>query len=320
MKKQISKWLSILLPIALGVFLIVYTYNKFTPQQLEEIKLQFKNANYTYILISLFFGVIALISRAYRWSFTLDPLGYQPKLINSFMAVCVGYFMNMTVPRSGEISRALILKKYEDIPFDKGFGTIIAERIVDMIILLSFIAIAFFLQYDIFESFVLDKISPKQLVLLVVIGTVVLFAVILLIKYSKNQKIISIKLKIAGLLEGLWSITKMEKKWAFLAHTIIIWGSYLVMFYVTIFALTETENLSFNAVIIAFVVGGLAITLTNSGFGAYPFLIANILLFYNIPETAGNAFGWIVWTSQTLMIVVLGTLSFLFLPLLNKNK
>jgi uncharacterized protein (TIRG00374 family) len=320
LKKQISKWLSILLPIALGVFLIVYTYNKFTPQQLEEIKLQFKNANYTYILISLFFGVIALISRAYRWSFTLDPLGYQPKLINSFMAVCVGYFMNMTVPRSGEISRALILKKYEDIPFDKGFGTIIAERIVDMIILLSFIAIAFFLQYDIFESFVLDKISPKQLVLLVVFGAVVLFAFILLIKYSKNQKIISIKLKIAGLLEGLWSITKMEKKWAFLAHTIIIWGSYLVMFYVTIFALTETENLSFNAVIIAFVVGGLAITLTNSGFGAYPFLIANILLFYNIPETAGNAFGWIVWTSQTLMIVVLGTLSFLFLPLLNKNK
>ena len=92
------------------------------------------------------------------------------------------------------------------------------------------------------------------------------------------------------------------------------------MFYVTIFALPETSNLRFNAVIIAFAVGGLAITLTNSGFGAYPFLIANILLFYNIPETAGNAFGWIVWTSQTLMIVILGTLSFLLLPLLNKNK
>jgi hypothetical protein len=139
-------------------------------------------------------------------------------------------------------------------------------------------------------------------------------------KYSKNQKRVAIKHKIAGLLEGFWSITKMDKKWAFLAHTLIIWGSYLVMFYVTIFALPETSNLSFNAVIIAFVVGGLAITLTNSGFGAYPFLIANILLFYNIPETAGNAFGWIVWTSQTLMIVILGTLSFLFLPLLNKNK
>lgn len=320
MKKQISTWLSILLPIALGVFLIVYTYNKFTPQQLEEIKFQFKNADYAYILISLIFGIVALLSRAYRWSFTLEPLGYQPKLINSFMAVCVGYFMNMTIPRSGEVSRALILKKYENIPFDKGFGTIIAERIVDMFILLSFIATAFFLQYDIFESFVLDKISPKQLVLLGAIGAIGFLAVILLFKYSKNHKIVSIKLKIAGLLEGFWSITKMEKKWAFLAHTIIIWGSYLVMFYVTIFALPETSTLTFNAVIIAFVVGGLAITLTNSGFGAYPFLIANILLFYNIPETAGNAFGWIVWTSQTLMIVVLGTLSFLFLPLLNKNK
>lgn len=320
MKKQISKWLSILLPIALGVFLIVYTYNKFTPQQLEEIKFQFKNADYTYILLSLVFGVVALLSRAYRWSFTLQPLGYQPKFVNSFMAVCVSYFMNMTVPRSGEVSRALVLKKYEDISFDKGFGTIIAERIVDMFILLSFIATAFILQYDIFESFVLDKISPKQLLLLAIVGSIGLIAVVVLFKYSRSQKILSIKYKIAGLLEGFWSITKMERKWAFFAHTIIIWGSYLVMFYVTIFALPETSNLSFNAVIIAFVVGGLAITLTNSGFGAYPFLIANILLFYNIPETAGNAFGWIVWTSQTLMIVVLGTLSFLFLPLLNKNK
>jgi len=320
LKKQISKWLSILLPIALGVFLIIYTYNKFTPQQLEEIKFQFKNAEYKYILLSLFFGFVALLSRAYRWSFTLEPLGYQPKLLNTFMAVCVGYFMNMTVPRSGEVSRALVLKKYEEIPFDKGFGTIIAERIVDMFILLSFIAAAFFLQYEIFESFVLDKISPKQLLLLGIIGSTGLLAIVLLFKYSKNQKIVAIKHKIAGLLEGFWSITKMDKKWAFLAHTLIIWGSYLVMFYVTIFALPETSNLSFNAVIIAFVVGGLAITLTNSGFGAYPFLIANILLFYNIPETAGNAFGWIVWTSQTLMIVILGTLSFLFLPLLNKNK
>jgi uncharacterized protein (TIRG00374 family) len=320
LKKQISKWLSILLPIALGVFLIIYTYNKFTPQQLEEIKFQFKNAEYKYILLSLFFGFVALLSRAYRWSFTLEPLGYQPKLLNTFMAVCVGYFMNMTVPRSGEVSRALVLKKYEEIPFDKGFGTIIAERIVDMFILLSFIAAAFFLQYEIFESFVLDKISPKQLLLLGIIGSTGLLAIVLLFKYSKNQKIVAIKLKIAGLLEGFGSITKMEKKWAFFTHTLIIWGSYLVMFYVTIFALPETSNLSFNAVIIAFVVGGLAITLTNSGFGAYPFLIANILLFYNIPETAGNAFGWIVWTSQTLMIVILGTLSFLFLPLLNKNK
>lgn len=320
MKKQISKWLSIVLPIALGVFLIVYTYNKFTPEQLEEIKFQFKNADYTYILISLFFGLIALYSRAYRWRFTLEPLGYKPKLINSFMAVCVGYFMNMTVPRSGEVSRALVLKKYNDVPFDKGFGTIIAERIVDMFILLSFIAIAFFLQYEIFESFVLDKISPKQLLLLGIVGMIGLLSVILIFKYSKNQKVYALKQKIAGLLEGFWSITKMEKKWAFFGHTLLIWGSYLIMFYVTIFALPETANLSFNAVIIAFVVGGLAITLTNSGFGAYPFLIANILLFYNIPETAGNAFGWIVWTSQTLMIVLLGTLSFLFLPLLNKSK
>jgi hypothetical protein len=112
----------------------------------------------------------------------------------------------------------------------------------------------------------------------------------------------------------------MEKKWAFLFHSVLIWASYFFMFYITIFALPETSNLSLSTVVISFIVGGLAITLTNSGFGAYPFLMAEILLLYNVPETSGTAFGWLVWTSQTLMVVILGTLSFLLLPILNKDK
>ncbi|MFY7742437.1 MAG: lysylphosphatidylglycerol synthase transmembrane domain-containing protein [Flavobacterium sp.] len=320
MKQKIGKWLSILLPILLGLVLVIYTYNKFTPEQLEEIKLQFKTADYFYIYISLLISAVALWSRGYRWKFTLEHLGYQPKISTNVMAVCIGYFVNMSIPRSGEVSRALLLKKYEDVPFDKAFGTIIAERVVDTFFLLSFIALAFFLEFDVLKTFVLDKIPFQKLMLLLGVGAFLFISVILLFRYSKHRIILLIKQKISGLVEGVTSILQMEKKWAFLFHSLLIWASYFFMFYITIFALPETSNLSLSTVVISFIVGGLAITLTNSGFGAYPFLMAEILLLYNVPETAGTAFGWLVWTSQTLMVVILGTLSFLLLPVFNKNK
>lgn len=320
MKQKIGKWLSILLPILLGLVLVIYTYNKFTPEQLEEIKLQFKTADYFYIYISLLISAVALLSRGYRWKFTLEHLGYQPKISTNVMAVCIGYFVNMSIPRSGEVSRALLLKKYEDVPFDKAFGTIIAERVVDTFFLLSFIALAFFLEFDVLKTFVLDKIPFQKLMLLLGVGAFLFISVILLFRYSKHRIILLIKQKISGLVEGVTSIWQMEKKWAFLFHSLLIWASYFFMFYITIFALPETSNLNLSTVVISFIVGGLAITLTNSGFGAYPFLMAEILLLYNVPETAGTAFGWLVWTSQTLMVVILGTLSFLLLPVFNKNK
>lgn len=320
MKQKIGKWLSILLPILLGLSLVIYTYNKFTPKQLEEIKLQFKNADYFYIYISLLISAVALWSRGYRWKYTLEHLGYQPKISTNFMAVCIGYFINMSIPRSGEVSRALILKKYEDVPFDKAFGTIIAERVVDTFFLISFIGLAFFLEFDVLKAFVLDKIPFQKLMFIIGIGATLLISVILMFHYSRFKLIQTIKQKISGLLDGVFSIWQMEKKWAFLFHSLLIWASYFFMFYITIFALPETSDLTLSTVVISFIVGGLAITLTNSGFGAYPFLMAEILLLYNVPETAGTAFGWLVWTSQTLMVVLLGTLSFLLLPVLNKNK
>ncbi len=320
MKQKIGKWLSILLPVLLGLVLVVYTYNKFTPEQLEEIKQQFKNADYLYIYISLLISALALWSRGYRWKYTLDHLGYQPKISTNVMAVCIGYFINMSIPRSGEVSRALILKKYEDVPFDKAFGTIIAERVVDTFFLLSFIGLAFFLEFDVLKAFVLDKIPVQKLVLILGIGVFLMIGVFLVFRYSTLKPVVIVKQKITGLLDGVFSIWKMEKKWAFLFHSLLIWVSYFCMFYITIFALPETSNLSLSTVVISFIVGGIAITLTNSGFGAYPFLMAEILLLYNVPETAGTAFGWLVWTSQTLMVVILGTLSFLLLPVLNKNK
>lgn len=302
------------------MFLIVYSYNKFSEEEILEIKRQFETANYNYIYIAVFIAFLGSASRAYRWKYVLDQMGYKTTFVNNFMAVSIGYLMNMTIPRSGEISRALVLKKYNNVPFDKGFGSIIAERIVDMIILLGFIIVAFFAQFNIVKTFILDKIPMQKIILLLVFGLVLFVTFILLYLYSKAKFILQFKLKIAGLKEGLLSIVHMKRKWSYLAHTIFIWFSYVFMFYIGIFVIPETISLTFGAVLTSFVVGSIAIAFTNSGFGSYPFLIAKILLFYNISETAGSAFGWIIWTSQMLLLLFLGAISFLLLPILNRSK
>ena len=320
MKAKISKWLSIVLPLFLGIFLIYYSYNQFSEKDIEEIKKHFKNANYYYLNFSIFIAFLGSVSRAYRWKYALDHMGYKTTFANNFMAVSIGYLMNMTVPRSGEISRALVLKKYNDVPFDKGFGSIIAERIVDMVILLGLIILAFFIQYDILKTFILDKIPLQKLILLLAIGLVLFMAFILIYLYSKLKFILQLKEKISGLKEGILSILHMKKKWAYLGHTVFIWFSYIYMFYIGLLVISETNMLPLSAVITSFIVGSVAIAFTNSGFGSYPFLMAKILLFYNISETAGSAFGWIIWTTQMLLLVFLGALSFLLLPMLNRSK
>lgn len=320
MTQKIRKWLSVLLPVLLGVYLIYYSYHKFTPEQITEIEGYFKNADYRYIFIAGIIAIFGSASRAYRWKFSLEHMGYTSSFQNNFMAVNIGYLLNLTVPRSGEISRALIVKKYNGIPFDKGFGSIVAERIVDMVVLLLFMLLAIVLQFNVVKAFILDKIPLMKLFLISIVGIVALGVVLLIYRYSKSKIILNLKEKVSGLKEGVFSLIHMEKKGAYLFHTVFIWFSFIAMFYVTIFAFPETSHLSLGPVITSFVVGSIAIAFTNSGFGSYPFLISKILLFYSISETVGNAFGWIVWTSQMLVLVLLGVLSFLFLPVFNRRK
>jgi glycosyltransferase 2 family protein len=319
-KEKIKKILGIVLPLLLGVFLVFYTYNKFTSEQLEEMKGYFRNANYNFILISSFFSIVSLASRGYRWRYSLEHMGYFSQFRNNFSAVCIGYLMNYTVPRSGEVSRALVLKKYSNIPFDKAFGTIIAERVIDLFILIGFILTALILQFDQLQSFLMATVPLEKLIYIGIIGGLGFVTAVLLFIYSNWKPVLFIKEKIAGLVEGLLSTFKMPNRVPFLLHTAVIWISYVLTFYSAIFALPETSHIGFGVIVTAFVVGSLAVTFTNGGFGAFPLMIAQIMVLYSIPETAGTAFGWILWTSQTALVVLLGGLSFLLLPILNRKK
>jgi len=322
LSKKLRKTLFIILPIALGVFLVWYFLSKLSPDDKLAIIKSFKAANYWWVLLSLVLGALSHLSRAYRWHFMLEPMGYKPRFANTVMTVFIAYLVNLVVPRAGDIARGSAISKYEGIPIEKAIGTIVAERIADVIMLLIIISLAFFLQADLIKSHLFkeeDSNSYLSIFLLVVIGVLGIIGV-KLIQKAKSGFLLKIKTFINGLVEGAISIFKMKKKWAFIFHTVFIWVMYVLMFYVVTLAIPETSSLPFEAIIVGFVVGGISMAVTNGGLGTYPIAVASVLILYAVPDNPARAFAWIMWTAQTLMVLLFGGLAFLILPLYNRKE
>ncbi|MDC0514541.1 flippase-like domain-containing protein [Flavobacteriaceae bacterium] len=319
--KKIKSLLKVILPLAVGFFFVYLSYNSTSEEDRILIYSYIQKADLRFVMLSVFFGILSHLSRAYRWKYLLSPLGYHPRFINSVLAVLIAYIANLGIPRSGEILRATTLSSYEKIPFEKTFGTIVAERLVDLLILMGFVLTALVLQFDIIWSILSEKkISTVQIVIglaFVIIGYIILKKLFTL---SQNPLIIRIKNFFWGLAEGIMSLKNMPNKGRFIGHTLFIWLMYLAMFYVVKWTVPETASLGINAILPAFVVGGLAISATNGGIGIYPFSVALVLAAFKISNESGLAFGWIMWTSQTLMIIVFGSLSFFVLPLVNRQQ
>lgn len=280
----------------------------------------FKDADYSWIVLGMIFGFLSHFSRAYRWLFVLEPLDYKIRLKNSLMAIFSGYLINYTIPRAGEIVRASIIANYEGVPFEKGFGTIVAERIADLIMMFTIMLITLFIQFDFIYGFLIEKLDPIKMIIVFISLGFLGFLLFMYLKKSHSKIALKIRAFVGGLVEGMLSIFKMEKKWAFIFHTLFIWVMYLLMFYVTSFAFKDLDNLPFGGVLVGFIVGGFSIAATNGGIGSYPLAIYAALSLFNIPEEPSIAFGWIMWTAQTLMVVVFGGLSFVYLPIYNRNR
>lgn len=306
-----------MLPLILGVVLVWYSLSK---MPISELLKYFQEANYTWIGLGVLLGILSHLSRAYRWKFMIEPMGYKLKFPNSFMAVMAAYLINYTIPRAGEISRASIITNYEGVPFEKGFGTIVAERFADMAMLLLIIAITLFLEFDYIYQFLAERFDPYKIII-GVSGLIVLSMVfVVFIRRSKSKPALKIQGFITGLIEGVFSIFRMKKKWAFVFHTLLIWTMYVLMFYVTTFAVGDTSGIPFAAILTGFISGSFSIAATNGGLGSYPVAIFLAFSIFGIAEDAGMAFGWIMWTAQTVMVIVLGGLSLLLLPIYNNNK
>ncbi|WP_027125624.1 lysylphosphatidylglycerol synthase transmembrane domain-containing protein [Gelidibacter mesophilus] len=318
MSPKTKKTLRIALPVVLAVFFGWYTFSKLP---IDQIIPYFKTAHYGWIFLGMSLGLFSNLSRAYRWKYLLAPMGYRLKYPNSIMAVFITYLANYGIPRSGEVLRAAVLTNYEGVPFQKAFGTIIAERMADLIVLLSIVAITLLIQFDFIFQLLEKSFQPKKLILFAVIGIVFCTMIFLYLKKSQSKIALKVRNFVKGLLEGILSIFKMEHKWAFIFHTLFIWVMYVMMFYVTTLAVDDLRGVSIGALLIAFIAGSFTIAATNGGIFVYPLAIGAAFSLFDIPENPSIAFGWIIWASQTLMIIVLGSLSFLFLPIYNrKNK
>ncbi len=321
MSARLKKLLKIIIPILLGVFLVWYSYNNTSPENRKEIFKYIREADLFWVSISVLIGILSHISRAVRWNYLLEPLGYKPKLRNNIFFILMAYFANLGIPRSGEVLRATALATYENVPFQKGFGTIVTERVIDLLMLFLIIFIALILQTEIILGYLkANGIGLTATLLLVGAGVFFLFLFLAFLRRSSSKLAIKLKDLVKGLLDGILSIFKMKKKWAFIFHTLFIWTAYIAMFWVIKFTVAETISLSISELLVGFIAGAFAMSTTNGGIGLYPIAVSKSLAIFGISAVSGDAFGWIMWISQTLMVVVFGAISFLLLPLLNRNR
>ena len=205
------------------------------------------------------------------------------------------------------------------MPFEKSFGTIVTERIIDLIMLFSLIGLGFVLQGELLLEVIGNPSLDGMLLIWMVLAATVFFLGIRQLKRAQHALAVKIIPFFTGLWQGMLSVREIKHKWAFVGHTLFIWAMYLMMFWVVTLALPETSGLSFSALIPAFVAGGFAMSATNGGIGLYPIAVAAVLQAFDIPYPQALAFGWVMWTGQTVMVVVFGSLSFLLLPVLSKK-
>ena len=326
--KSILSFLKVALPLAFGVFLIWYVFKDLSELEKQELYASFSTANYFWIALSVCCGVLSHMSRAIRWKYTIQPLGKTPGFWNSFLTVMIGYAANFALPRLGEVMRPSLLGKYEGLPFNKLFGTIVAERVADLVILASIMAGIVFFEFEMLKdllmgylgqgigNFSLEKIMLVGGTVVIALGVLFFF----LLSKSSNPIFKKIRELLRGIIEGLTSILKMDKKVYFLLHTVFIWIMYVAMFWMCFFSLEETSTVPLTGVVASFVMGSLAIVFVQGGLGVFPLAIMNTLLLYGISKTGALALGWILWTSQTLMLIVIGVASMPILRFINRNK
>jgi glycosyltransferase 2 family protein len=332
LKKALINILKFALPLALGIFLIWYISKSLSSSDKEDISRSFKTANYSWILLAFLFGILSHLSRAHRWLLLLRQMNYKPKLSNSFYCIMIGYLANFAFPRLGEVTRCGVMGKYEKIPFDKLFGSVLAERIIDLIILLILFCITIFSQWTLLSDFIRKNLltgiysklegSGDKLFWLGIIG-LSMFAgfVIAFYLFRTQARTLYEKIKnaLSGFAEGLKTVMRLKEKKLFIFHTLFIWVMYILMLYVSIFSLPETSGLGAGAILSAFIFGTFGIIAVQGGIGAYPALIMQTLILYGISKSAGFAFGWISWAGQTAGIIIVGIISLILITVTNKK-
>jgi uncharacterized protein (TIRG00374 family) len=310
MKNKLFKLLKVSLPVAIGIYLTWYFISNSSESEKDYFLKSLSEANYLWILVALVIAFLSHLSRAYRWKYLLETLDLKPKLSLMYHSVMIGYIINLTIPRSGELARAAYFSRYQKTKPDKIFGTIVIERVVDLVMFALVFFIAFLFQADQekfnqFRQISTSSSNPLLLPILIVIGV---FLVILLVGFKKVRfKAINF---LVGITQGATAILRLKNKTAFLMHTLFIWSGYLAMLWITALALPDIQNITINAVFACFIGGTIAIGATPGGIGLYPIMVAGALIeMYGYDGQIAKSFGMLMWTSQTAFMILLGIIS-----------
>ena len=337
MKRYGKDILKLILFLALGIFFVWFSVKDLSAKQWEEmwenIKEVMHDNRWIYLVLCMFIGFLSVLFRGLRSVLMIEPLGHKLSKINSYHAAMIGYLANLAFPRLGEVLRCTILQKYEKVPFQKSLGTVITERIIDVVIFGILLLIALGLESDkLFSIFADSNIMEKIMGMFSGTGKYIIIAtmaaiVIFIYLFRKKISNLSVYQKITTILKGFWdglvSIKDLKKPFLFVLYSLLIWVCYYLMFYVCTFAFPCLSVLGIDGVILAslscVVVGTVGFIVAQGGLGAYPLLVAMVLSLYGISEESGLAIGWVVWTTETLMYVVLGVVSLLVISL-EKDK
>lgn len=313
----------------LGVGLMIYASKDL---DLKTVLEEAKTMDFSFFIISALMALVSHYSRAVRWSYLIRSLGYDPKIKNVFLSVLFMYFSNLIIPRSGEVARCGTLYKYEKIPVKKLLGTVVVERLFDLLTLMLGTCLLLFLQFEtvvkmyrasILPNVVQDLLSNKFFLLSVIGGGIF----ILVMMYFFRSKIVRFKLfqKIPSfkeeLIEGIRKIAKLKEKKAFFAHTFLIWVLYFGMTYICFFAYEPTSNLGLSAGFAVFIAGSFGMVApTNGGIGAWHLMIVLSLSMFGVSQEHGAAIAQVAFATLTSAVVLYGAIAVTLLPFINKNK
>jgi uncharacterized protein (TIRG00374 family) len=313
----------------LGIVLIWYSVRSFSAEEIRKVQELIWNVDSFTVIYCIVILLMSHFIRALRWRMMIQPLGKSPELANVFYAVLNGFFFNLLFPRLGEFMKCSLLGKYERIPVDKLLGTMFAERVIDLCCLIIVIVLTIFSQLDLVGDYSLELWNSLSLKLqsstnlMIIIGVVTLFVVFIFYKLLNNSNLswaIRIKALVKGLFEGLLSVKRINNPFLFLLYTAAIWFLYLASIRVGFGAMLALSALGWVPSLTILTFGSFAMIATQGGIGAYQLAVQKTLALYDINELAGLAFGWLLWSVQTILMLISGPVSLLLLYLRNRKS
>jgi uncharacterized membrane protein YbhN (UPF0104 family) len=324
-----AKFLKIGFFFLLGIALIWWSLHQIPAEEWSKFTLALKDSKLWIIFPVFIILGFSHFLRALRWRLIMEPLGYKPSIMNTYLAVLIGYLANLAIPRLGEVLKCTLLAKYEKVPAEKIVGTIVAERAFDVISLGLVFLMALGLQFNVIEagwnqlknqsSAPVAQSNEGNWKLYLLVGIVVIVVGLFFILRKRIPKMVSsIKQIIKGIWEGVISATRLKQHNLFFLYSFGIWFMYLLATYVGLYATAGTES-SFATAISCLAYASIGMILTPGGIGAYAYFMAKVLELNGVDYTLGLANGTLQWFSQFLIVIVLGGLSLIILPIINKQ-